>query len=380
MRGWGLRTLALGVVVAMLGLWPPAGAAQVRLEPRPSSSQDETQLFQEAMSRIQEQALAPDPPRRMVQQALKFYLRQLDPYSDYLSPGEYAALLQAQREAYAGVGMEIMEDRQGRVICLPHPGSPAEKAGIRYGDVLGAVDGVPRQDQPVLALGAKVRGPAGSQVRLVVQTQGQAPRELVLERRHLGQASVFKTALAGVEVVSIPRFTNGTAAELRVIWAGLPAGTAKVLDLRGNGGGDLNASLEAAGLFLAEDSILGYLQGRRGTSARQARQQPLDLKSPIYLWQDGLTASAAEVFIAALTQNGRAVSLGERTFGKGLTQRLNELSDGSCLLITYAKLLTPRGQAFDGQGLAPHKILPGPPVQTEDCLEHTLELIRARSH
>jgi carboxyl-terminal processing protease len=378
MRWLGLRLVAAGAVVAIGGLWPSPGLTLSPADKRLWASHDDMLVFYEAVAKIQEQALSPDPPRRLVQQALKAYLRQLDPYSDYLPPVEYAAFLKAQREGYAGVGMEIMEDRQGRVICVPHPGSPAEKAGIGYGDILSAVDGKPRQGQSVLALGARVRGTAGSHVRLTVQTQGQAPRDLVVVRRELGQRSVFRKTLGGLEVVSIPRFTKSTAEELKIVWASLPLGAAKVMDLRGNGGGDLHASLDAAALFLAQDSVLGSLKSRQGTTTRRVKASPLDQKSPLYLWHDGLTASAAEAFIAALTQNGRAISLGSRTFGKGLTQRLNELTDGSCLLITYAKLLTPRGQAFDGQGLPPHKVLPDQTPRENDFLNHTLELINAQ--
>lgn len=376
-RSWcGLRPVA-GAAAALFCLWLTASSAWAQPDKNPWASRDDMLLFYEAVAKIQEQALSPDPPRRLVHNALRAYLRQLDPYSDYLAPAEYDALRKSQREAYAGVGMDLIDDRHGRVVCLPHPGGPAERAGVRYGDVLLAVEGRPRQEQALLALGARIRGPAGSQVRLTVQTQHQAPRELRLVRREQAQGSVFKKSMGGLEVVSVVRFTKRTPEELRSIWSSLPPAAAKVLDLRGNGGGDLYAGLDAAALFLPRDSVLGSIQTRQGTNVRRAKSAPLDTKSPLYIWQDELTASAAEVFTAALTQNGRAVSLGARTFGKGLAQKLSELTDGSCLLITYARLLTPRGQAFDGQGLPPHKMLPGLQAQEGDYISQTLELLRS---
>jgi carboxyl-terminal processing protease len=147
-----------------------------------------------------------------------------------------------------------------------------------------------------------------------------------------------------------------------------------IIDLRGNGGGDLHAAIDSAMLFLKEGKKIVSVETRIGTMDYESKAAAVDLTTPIYLWQDEGTASAAEVFIAALTDNDRAVSIGKWTAGKGTKEEIIELSDGSALILATGILQTPRGSRYQGKGLKPTYELKDDPVDTMHYLMKVGEL------
>jgi carboxyl-terminal processing protease len=136
--------------------------------------------------------------------------------------------------------------------------------------------------------------------------------------------------------------------------------------------------VDAAMLFLQKGQTIASLQERAGVhsyTSTISRQLP---SQPVYLWQDGATASAAEIFIAALTENGRATSLGKTSAGKGTKQDIIELSGGAALFLTTGYLLTPRGRMFDGRGIEPMHAVDGDSADTNDYLDKVRALVRRR--
>ena len=165
----------------------------------------------------------------------------------------------------------------------------------------------------------------------------------------------------------------------------MPAFVHGVIDLRGNQGGSLQAARQCAALFLDKGALLYSLRFREKADERVTNdEQQRFITSRILLLQDTHTASSAEMFIAALTGNGQAFSLGERTFGKGLVQRFFRLSDGSALLLTHAELLAPSGAAFNGQGLEPDLPLPkemiGMDFMADDSMAKLLGFVQDNHH
>jgi carboxyl-terminal processing protease len=152
--------------------------------------------------------------------------------------------------------------------------------------------------------------------------------------------------------------------------------SALVIDLRGNPGGSLYSAIDAAKLFLAPNQSVVSLQTRNGieTYRKESSTPPIPVR--LYLWQDKYTASAAEVFIAALTYNQRAVSIGKKTFGKGTVQDIVELQDGSVLYLTTGILLTPAGTLYHQKGLTPTYPLEMATARTENYLAQVRVLLR----
>lgn len=339
-------------LLLLVFLWPNA-AVSAGTEGSSWTSDNDMLLFYEALTRLQTNRLEPMPSRQVVQQAIRCSVKQLDRFSDYLSPEEYRAYKASLNSRYAGVGMELSVGLSGRIVCIPYPKGPAERAGIGYGDVLIAVNGQSVAGESLFLVGARIRGEAGARVSLTVQKATGPPREIAMVLEPFQFQSVLCDDAGPVPVIRIVRFTAETAQELKDAVLKRVVGRSKVIDLRGNTGGDLFAAVDAAALFLKTGSKIVELKTRQGNQAYWARRDPLDEKSPLFLWQDDQTASAAEVFIAALTQNRRAVSIGRPSYGKGVAQRFVDLTDGSALFLTYGVLYPPGGTSFHQQGLNP---------------------------
>lgn len=295
---------------------------------------------------------SPAPAPLDIHSALRRYVRNLDPFSDYLTPLEYEAFNRNQSERYSGVGMQIV-DRDGRIICLPFPDSPAQRGGIRSGDELMTVDGDDVNEMPMILIGTKVRGLAGSRVWLTVRSSRLDPvRRINLVRQETDPATVHISQGPDGPLVKITGFSPGTPTELKQALQTIgPFEKPLILDLRDNAGGNLGAAVDAAGLFLKPGTTLLTVRTRDQSIPYTARDGSFADQPALILLQNGFTASAAEVFIAALVQNERAVSFGPATFGKGVSQKIVELSDGSALFITHAELIPPNGKPYHGRGI-----------------------------
>jgi carboxyl-terminal processing protease len=314
--------------------------------------------FFQAVREISARAVRPASVEDIARSALNAYLRDTDPYARYLCPAEYALVRDAAQASYGGVGMEIAQDVDGTIRCLPYPDGPAEQSGIMEGDTLIAVDGQPvLASDPLLLIGSRVRGPVGSEVRLGLRRRRESRVEVVVARAKVRSRSVLP---AGANTLRILVFEQGTPQELREALATADAETPVVLDLRGNPGGSLSAAVECARLFLAKDKPVVEVRTRATAIRHAGREGAPFLETPgVVIWQDRHTASAAEVFTAALTCNQRARSVGQTSFGKGVTQRTTELVNGAALILTDGWLVPPDGKEYHGVGLPPDVAVEG---------------------
>jgi len=285
--------------------------------------------------------------------AIKGYLSSIDPYSTYISPQEAEALRTADNHEFVGVGMDIIQDYKGFLYCLPFSGSPAERAGISYGDMLRSIDGAQAEAMSLQSVQGRIRGEEGSTVTLgIVNDAGL--REVVLTRGRIVRPSVELLRGDRVPRIRIMRFDQHTVGELRAALASTVVGAPLSLDLRGNIGGDLQVALDCAGLFLPKDTLfVTMLKRNEASTALRTRAGSRATAGSVVLWQDRFTASAAEVFCAALSQHERGKTVGERSFGKGVTQRVIPAGDGGLFVITNGELLPPNGKSFNHTGLEP---------------------------
>jgi carboxyl-terminal processing protease len=332
------------------------------------TADESMRLYFEAITIIRKNGVQPLPSRHIVQKTLKMYLQSLDPFSDYLSPEEYANYKLSQQSNYAGVGMEIEKNKAGQIVCTPYPDGPAAKAGIEMGDILEAVDGTSVAGQSILTVGMKIRGQQGTAVRLTLTKKSGVQKELRITRATVQSKSVWVEQRGTMPILRILSFTNGTLQELKEAFGTLQGTTPVILDLRGNPGGALFSAIDAAMLFLDQGKKIVSIKTQKDTRDYQSTPASPSITAPLYLWQDEQTASAAEVFIAALTQNQRAVSIGKKTFGKGVVQQIIPLSDGSALYVTTGVLQTPDGTLYHESGLHPTYPLSMSTAKTEDYL------------
>ncbi|MCP4340878.1 MAG: PDZ domain-containing protein [Desulfobulbaceae bacterium] len=335
-------------------------------------------LFAEAVSVINNIALfigPKDTREKIANESLKKYLNSRDPYSDYLTKNEYQKFQQLQNESYVGIGMDLKKDRSGGLHCFPYPGSPAEEAGIKIGDRLINMNGMNVNGKSLPSLAALSVGKAGTTFQVTVSTNNDPERQLQVVRAKLLVKNVVITWLGDLPVVKMSDFRQDTKRELQQAVNEIPPKKPVILDLRGNSGGDLIAAISSAMLFLEKGERIVSINTRKGEKIISSSTDTVNVPTPIYLWQDESTASAAEIFIAALTENNKAISVGHRTFGKGTQQDFIPLSDGSALVLTTGKLLTPKGLDFQDLGLNPTHGLVEKASSTEDYLLITKKLL-----
>jgi carboxyl-terminal processing protease len=318
-----------------------------------------TQLYAGALEAITTRAVfAPADPVRVTGETLNAYLASRDTYSGFLTRDEYAKYRALGDAPYGGVGMELARRRNGDTLCYPYPLGPAGKAGIQTGDRLISIDGASVRGKPLALLAALVTGREGTQVELVVAGSNGLARRMSIERARVDEPNVTEYTAGALHVLKIASFTLGTRSQIELALSRQASGQPLVVDLRGCGGGNFFGALDTAMLFLKKDMPIVTVTGRDGAHLYASTLKTNPPPRTVFVWQDANTASAAEVLIGALTDNGLAVSIGTLSAGKGTRQDIIELQDGSALILTTGYLSTPRGFAFNGRGLVPMRALP----------------------
>lgn len=286
--------------------------------------------------------------------AVEAILEKLDPHSYYFSPEELAAMAEPMEGNFEGIGVEFLINADTLRVVQTIAGGPSEAAGIRAGDCIVEVDGEPISgpDLTNARVVKLLKGPRGTEVRLGIHRPDQSMWEVYLERDEIPIYSVVSAAqIEGTEVgyIKVVRFAANTADEFDLAMESLDAKGLRqvVVDLRGNGGGYLNAVVPMVKSFLLEDQMVVYTEGSH--SLRRTYQARKD--GPYADWDvavliDESSASASEIFAGAIQDNDRGITLGRRSFGKGLVQEEFGLPGAGALRLTVARFYTPTGRAI----------------------------------
>jgi carboxyl-terminal processing protease len=281
----------------------------------------------------------------------------LDPYSRYTPPDE-AATDRMRRSGRGGLGMTVATQSGNFIIAAVQGEGPAALAGIRVGERLVEIDGQSLQGASMIAVQALLSGPELSQVGLTLRARDGRSRNVVLERTSLPPETVEAKTTDDILFLNITGFARTTASRLaqeliRAMGAD-PQPLGVVIDLRGNRGGLLRQAAAAAAM-LQSGGLVATTAGRDPQAAHEFRADGRDLAGglPVVVVVDGRTASAAEILAAALSDQRRAVVVGSSTLGKGLVQTIAELPDGGELLVTWSRVLAPRGWPIQALGVLP---------------------------
>ena len=321
-------------------------------------------------------------PQAISDGAIRGMLRALDdPYASFLDREQFSLESEDIRGFFSGIGAEV-GFRDGLITILsPMPDTPAEAAGIRAGDVILEVDGESIQGLSLLEVVRLIRGDRGTKVTLLVRHLNDFETvSIEIERDIISLVSVTLLMQVGrIGHLRLSGFTGTTGEELKEALERFERsqGVGLVLDLRNNPGGLVSSVVEVTSQFIRDGLVLYQVdaQGNRRDWGIKSGGKALDI--PMVVLVNEFSASASEVFVGAIIDNGRATIIGTTTFGKGSVNNLWPLDDGSGVNFTTARWFTPNGSLIEGEGITPDVLLEFAEDEDDDVyLDRAIEILK----
>jgi len=318
----------------------------------------DAQVYEEAVELIKRDYYRSVDRRQLLDKSLGAAIESLDDqFSNYFSPKDYADFQEVTQGQFSGVGMTVEETKEGLRVMTVYDGSPADKGGLEPGDVVVAVNGRSIAGDSSEASTARIKGPAGTTVELTVKS-GKRERDVKLERAQVDipvvESSMERRGDRKVGHVHLAGFTSGAHGELSQAVRKLLRQGADgiVLDLRDNGGGLLNEAVLISSIFIPEGRIVSTKGRSRPERVYEATGGAIPTSVPVAVLVNRQSASASEIVTGALQDRKRATVVGTRTFGKGVFQEIERLSNGGALDITVGEYFLPSGRNIGGGGVA----------------------------
>lgn len=347
-----------GLVVLVIGIWLGGHPSWLPTPVRNALVDDKNaQLVTEELNMISRNYYRPVKSSQLLNKGLAGMVASLnDPYSRYYDPSAYRAFLNQSNPHLSGVGIDVVPDPRGLRVIDVFPHSPAAKAGLEHGDVIVKVGSTPLGGRSADFASTLIRGRAGTQVMLTV-VRGKQEHAITVTRANLvvPVASESIVTYHGIKIgyLRLTAFTDGAGAELRgYVLKALHAGAqALILDLRENGGGLLDEGVNVASIFIPDGTVVSTAGRSQPRQVYLARGGAISTRIPVVVLVDRDTASAAEIVTGALQDRGRAKVVGTHTYGKGVFQEIEPMSNGGALDITVGEYFTPSGRNLGGGGV-----------------------------
>jgi len=319
---------------------------------------EELKIFSDVIELIEREYVDEVDPRELIQKAIQGMVQSLDPHSSLLPPDAFEDLQIDTKGKFTGIGIHITMQDGFVTVISPIEDTPAYKAGIQAGDRIIKVDGKATKDLREAV--DMMRGPKGTRVEVTILREGvKKPLVFDLIRDVIPIQSVKSTTIEpGYGYVRLSNFTGTTTDDLEKALKEMESAKVPlkglVLDLRNNGGGLLNQSIQVADMFLDQGQILS-IKGRndKNTKVFDATPSGTQRLYPMVVLINNGSASASEIVAGALQDHKRALILGTPSFGKGSVQTVETLRDGSGLKLTIARYYTPSGRSIQAKGIEP---------------------------
>jgi carboxyl-terminal processing protease len=348
----------------------------------------ETQVVNEAIERVSNDYYRPVSKGSLAHSSIAGMIGSLhDPYSTYLSPKEFKGF--DRPASFAGIGVSVDPKPAGLEVVRVFDSTPAQRAGLKVGDLIVAVDGRSLHKLPSNTAVALIKGPPGTDVRLTVKASKAPARTVTLTRATISEP-VVASAMRTVHSVKLgwvylATFSEGSHGELYDAVQGLLKQGARglVFDLRANGGGLVSEARLVASIFIPSGTIVTTRGRTQPTVVLTAAGGAIPTTIPVVVLVDHDTASASEIVTAALQDHHRATVVGTHTYGKGVFQELEPLDDGGAIKITVGEYYTPNGRNLGGSGVkegagVTPEMLVTKGVDTEHGLQVALQTLAAK--
>ena len=345
------------------------------------------QRFREVMEYVDSYFVLDYDKDEMINQALKAYVDASDdPYSEYLTAEEFAKMMEDTSGSYCGIGVQIQQDLETMVttiIRIFSNGSAMEQ-GMKAGDVITAVNGEDARTMPIDDIVAKVRGEEGTTVNVTVYRSWEDKEiTFTLTRRPVEVDTVYYEMLTEkIGYLQLTEFDAVSAGQMEAAIKALKKEGCKqlILDIRSNPGGLLSSVLDVADLFLSKDLLIMSMEDKDGHIYEYYSETRPVFTGDLLVLVNHSSASASEVLTGALKDHGRAVIMGEKTFGKGIVQGFFTLSDGSAIKLTTEYYSTPSGQCIHKIGIEPNITGADDPAteDTDELLEQAKEYLQKK--
>jgi carboxyl-terminal processing protease len=291
-----------------------------------------------------------DADKAVYQGAIPGMLRMLDPHSNFFDARQFALLREDQRGKYYGVGMVVAPRENRTVVMSPYVGAPAYNAGLRPGDVITKVDEKSTEGLTTSEVADLLKGPKGTVVKITITREGfNDPLLFTVTRDEIPRHSVDVAYVIkpGIGYIRLNQFNETTDKEIADALKQLGANSLDglILDLRGNPGGLLNEAVAVGDMFLEKGQLIVSYHGRSAPERRfYAVRGNQGMNVPLVVIVNNNSASAAEIVSGAIQDHDRGLVIGETTFGKGLVQTVQPLSENTGLALTTARYYTPSGR------------------------------------
>ncbi len=379
---FAVLAVLLPVLLLVLGIWLGGHPSKLPGFMRNAFvANHETQVVNEAIERVSHDYYRPVSKAALSSSSIGGMVSSLkDPYSTYLSPKEFKSF--DQPASFAGIGVSIDPKPSGLEVVRVFDASPAQRAGLKAGDLIVGVNGHSLHKLPANTSVALIKGPPGTEVRLTVKSRGKASLHTVNVTRATISEPVVASAIRTVHGVKLgwvylATFSEGSHGELYDAVQSLLKQGARglVFDLRADGGGLVSEARLVASIFIPSGVIVTTRGRTQPTVVLTAAGGAIPTRIPVVVLVDHDTASASEIVTAALQDHHRATVVGTHTYGKGVFQELEPLSSGGAIKITVGEYYTPNGRNLGGGGV--HEgagITPEIPVPHGVDTEHGLQV------
>lgn len=390
MTGFGKSVAALAAAILLLcgGIWLGGHPETLPGPVRDAFVDEDRALRAEVVDSIKDSFYKPVKDSDIDQSSLKGIVQGLgDQFSNYLTPKETKEFQESVEGEFEGVGMNVDEDRRGLRVVKVFDDTPARRNGIKPGEFITEVNGRSIAGVASDVATARIKGPAGTKVRLeVVDPDTATPRTLTLQRERIevpvAESKIEERGGQKLGVVELTTFSNGAHGLLRKEIDKVTDRGAKgiVLDLRGNGGGLLREAVLVSSIFI-EDGLVTYTKGRTKPKREfEAEGDAISENLPVVVLVDRGSASASEIVTGALRDRRRATVVGTRTFGKGVFQEVLPLSNGGLLDLTVGEYYLPSGENIGKKGVRPTvRAVDDPETDRDEALPVALDTLAEKA-